>query len=154
MKNKGELLAAAKAIGVSQGRLYKWKKLPEYPITESLEAQLEFVTCKRQGRAVSTTPKPAPKSKRKAQPAEPETLTDWATDDKKWSAKLKKQKYEAERLKTIQEARSILLDSVSEILASVQRQLAAEFAANPIQARRVNAIYAKALKELGSIQQT
>ena len=155
MKTKGDLLKAAIAIGVSQGTLYAWKKLKEYPTTGTLAAQLEFVTCRKLGRAALAPSTPSPKQKRGKPPtdSEPDTETNWKLRKLKWDALEKQQKVESERLKILQAGRELLLDGVAEILASVQKRMAAEFKGNPIQARRVNEIYADALKELGSIQQ-
>jgi len=154
MKTKGDLQAAAKEIGVSKGTLYNWKKLPEYP-AGTLAEQLEFIRCRKLGRAALTTSKPSPKSKRGKPPtgSDPDNETNWKLEKLKWDTREKQQKVESERLKILQAGRELLLDGVAEILASVQKKMAAEFKGNPIQARRVNEIYADALKELGSIPQ-
>ncbi len=155
MKTKGDLLKAAVAIGVSQGTLYAWKKLKEYP-AGTLAEQLEFVRCKKLGRAALAPSTPSPKSRRgkSSEASNTEARIDWSLEDKKWAATLKKQKVESERLKIIQSAREVLLAVVAEVLTGVQKDLAAEVKDNPILARRVNAIYAKALKKLGSIPQS
>ena len=154
MKTKGDLLKAAIEIGVSQGTLYAWKKLPEYP-TGTLAEQFEFVKCRKLGRAALTTSKPSAKQKRGKPPTDsaPDNDTNWKLEKLKWDTREKQQKVESERLKILQAGRELLLDGVAEILAIVQKRMAAEFKGNPIQARRVNEIYADALKELGSIQQ-
>ena len=153
MKTKGDLLKAAIEIGVSQGTLYAWKKLPEYP-KGTLAEQFEFIRCKKLGRAALTTSKPSEKPKRGKPPNDsPQSRTDWALEDKKWAARLKKQKVASEQLKIIQAARGVLLDAVAEVLSDVQKELAAEFKENPILARRVNSVYKKALEKLDLITQ-
>ena len=144
MKSKGDLTKAANSIGIKTSTLYTWKKLAEYPSKGTLQDQLAFVTNKKRGSTGWTR-----QANQESQtPDDSEIETNWAVEDKKWAARLKKQKFESERLAIIQAAREVLLSGVVAVLQDLKDGLAKELSGNPDLARRINKMYSEALKKL------